>query len=222
MARKQKKYHYIYKTTCNVTGKYYIGMHSTDNLNDGYLGSGKRLWNSLKKHGKENHSIEILEHYDNREDLKNREAELVNEDCIKDTMCLNLSLGGEGGFHNDEHRKLFLSDGVKNGRKKADEIIKEKFGGDNWLSLFNTYVAKKAWENEIYRKDKLKNIDWTGKQHSNETKKLMSEQRKGHGVGNTNSQFGTCWITKDGVNKKIKKEYFDTYQNDGWIKGRNY
>lgn len=29
-------------------------MHSTDNLDDGYVGSGKRLWNSIKKHGKEN------------------------------------------------------------------------------------------------------------------------------------------------------------------------
>ena len=40
---KKHKYHYIYKTTCNVTGKYYIGMHSTSNLNDGYIGSGRRL-----------------------------------------------------------------------------------------------------------------------------------------------------------------------------------
>lgn len=30
MARRQKKYHYIYKTTCTVNGKYYIGMHSTE------------------------------------------------------------------------------------------------------------------------------------------------------------------------------------------------
>jgi hypothetical protein len=33
------KYHYIYKTTHN-NGRYYIGRHTTDDLNDNYLGSG--------------------------------------------------------------------------------------------------------------------------------------------------------------------------------------
>lgn len=33
-------YHFIYKTT-SQSGKYYIGRHSTSNLNDGYFGSGK-------------------------------------------------------------------------------------------------------------------------------------------------------------------------------------
>ena len=42
MARKEKQYHFIYKTTNIITERYYYGMHSTDNLEDGYLGSGKR------------------------------------------------------------------------------------------------------------------------------------------------------------------------------------
>lgn len=58
---RQKQYHFIYKTTCLVTGRYYVGMHSTDNLDDGYLGSGKLLGYSVAKHGKENHKREIVE-----------------------------------------------------------------------------------------------------------------------------------------------------------------
>jgi hypothetical protein len=33
-----KKYHFIYKTTCKVNGKFYYGMHSTDGLDGGYIG----------------------------------------------------------------------------------------------------------------------------------------------------------------------------------------
>jgi hypothetical protein len=98
MPRKQKKYHYIYKTTCVITGKYYYGMHSTNNLNDEYLGSGKRLWNSINYYGKENHTKEIIEFCDNREKLILREIEYINENLLKDKLCMNLQPGGGGFF----------------------------------------------------------------------------------------------------------------------------
>ena len=60
------------------------------------------------------------------------------------------------------------------------------------------------------------------KKHSDETKKLMSKKAKGVGVGNKNSQYGTCWITKNGDNKKIKKENLNQYIKEGWNKGRKY
>ena len=80
MPRKQKKYHYIYKTTCKITGKFYVGMHSSDSLEDGYLGSGKILGYSRAKYGDENHVREILEFCVSREQLKSREKEIVNEE----------------------------------------------------------------------------------------------------------------------------------------------
>jgi hypothetical protein len=53
-----------------------------------------------------------------------------------------------------------------------------------------------------------------------ETKKLMSESKKGIGKGDKNSQYGTCWITRDGENKKIKKQELDSFTQKGWEKGR--
>ena len=94
---KQKKYHYIYKTTCIVNGKFYVGMHSTDNLEDGYLGSGKILGYSRKKHGDENHNKEIIEMCSDRPALKLREKEIVNEELLSHPLNINLKYGGEGG-----------------------------------------------------------------------------------------------------------------------------
>ena len=76
MARKEKKYNYIYKTTNLKNGKFYVGMHSTDNLNDGYLGSGDRLRRSIRRNGKNNFKLEILEFLSDRASLSLREKEL--------------------------------------------------------------------------------------------------------------------------------------------------
>ena len=43
--KKQKKFIFIYKTTDLINDKIYIGVHGTNKLNDGYIGSG----NSLKE-----------------------------------------------------------------------------------------------------------------------------------------------------------------------------
>lgn len=64
MPRKQKKYHYVYKTINNITKRYYYGMHSTHDLEDGYLGSGKRLRYSINKYWKANskHQLDLEIH----------------------------------------------------------------------------------------------------------------------------------------------------------------
>ena len=72
----QRKYHYIYKITRD-DGKYYIGMHSTDDLDDGYFGSGQRISRSIKKHGRERHSKQILEFCESRRILRDREKEII-------------------------------------------------------------------------------------------------------------------------------------------------
>jgi hypothetical protein len=93
-----RKFHFIYKTTCVTTGKWYIGMHSTDDLEDGYLGSGQRLRRSVVKYGSENHKAEIVEFHLSRSVLTEREKEIVNSDLIKDPMCMNLMIGGLGNY----------------------------------------------------------------------------------------------------------------------------
>jgi hypothetical protein len=196
MARKEKKYHFIYKTTNVLSGKYYIGMHSTNDLDDGYLGSGNRIRLAIRKHGKENFKREILEFCESKLILRSREEEIVNLDELAKEKCMNLKVGGEGGWS-----------------KEANKAYLERLHND---SEFKERLTKIAIKNNLrlISEGKLKTgkdlYDWTGKKHSDETKKKISESNKGktRGNGETNSQFGTCWITNEKINKKIKRGDF--------------
>lgn len=42
-------YYWIYKITNLLNGKMYIGQHTTDNLDDGYMGSGIHIERAVKK-----------------------------------------------------------------------------------------------------------------------------------------------------------------------------
>ena len=65
------KYHYFYKITNNINGHFYYGVHNTNNINDGYMGSGTRLHYAYKKYGIENFSKEILKYFESRNEHLN-------------------------------------------------------------------------------------------------------------------------------------------------------
>ena len=199
-------FYIIYKTTNKINNKFYIGKHITNDLNDGYLGSGTLLKRAIQKHGRQNFTKEILYVFDNEDDMNKKEKELVvvSEDSY------NLCEGGQGGFGyinrnrlnytieknksisllgDKEFRKIYqkeITDGLKKGRMKSLEMLKNR-----------EYI-----------------FSFQGKYHSEETKQKM---RKSKNVGFNNSQFGTMWITNGLENRKIKKE--DIIPAN-WRKGR--
>ena len=216
MVRAQRrKYHYIYKITNKLNGKFYIGMHSTDNLDDGYFGSGKYLKRSIEKHGKEFHEIEILEHYFSREDLVAREKELVNIDLLQNEMCMNLRLGGEGGdgwyFVNAFPE---TKDKIQALRSKAGNtaFIEKLENDEEFRDQFSTKVSR---SNEN-RKGTAPKASFVGRIHSDETLRKM---RKSKNIGESNSQFGLRWIhnTELKFSKRIQKS--DNLP-EGWQEGR--
>ena len=72
------KHFIIYQTTNLTNNKIYIGLHSTDNLDDGYLGSGVFLKQAIKKYGYQNFKKEILYIFDNKKDMIEKEKEIVS------------------------------------------------------------------------------------------------------------------------------------------------
>jgi hypothetical protein len=75
---------------------YYIGIHQTENLNDGYMGSGHKLKKAFKKYGKENFHKEILHILDTKEKMALYEKILVVPD---NETNYNLVPGGYGGWN---------------------------------------------------------------------------------------------------------------------------
>jgi len=111
--------HYIYKTTNLVNGKFYYGKHSTDNINDGYLGSGKLLLKAINKYGRENFNKEILTYCESSEDAFELEELVVNQDEVENRMCYNVKVGGRGGGHNINHTECSK---LKISNTKSEEI----------------------------------------------------------------------------------------------------
>ena len=98
-------------------------MHSTDDMEDGYMGGGKRIKNSVSKHGKDAHRKEILGFFENREDLINGEIRIVNEELINDPMCMNLMKGGNGGYISEENQK---ARSIAGGKAFANKLLKDQ------------------------------------------------------------------------------------------------
>ena len=109
-----KKFNYVYITTNIDNGMQYIGSHSTDNIDDNYLGSGRYFFRALKIYGKEIFKREVLE-----ECSTILEARKLEEPYIKKYNTLfpngyNLSpIGGcekgfTGALSEDHKRKISL------------------------------------------------------------------------------------------------------------------
>ena len=195
-----KKYHILYKVTNNVTGRFYIGIHSTSNLRDGYLGSGKRFRNELKKYGHKSFLFEIIEYCDNRQSALQREFETLDT-LLSDPDCLNLCQGGRVGG---------LNDVVRLKSKEKRDWLRENDA--EWYASYKKKISDGLKEHYQTTTGNFK-----GRTHSPATIKKMKDSAKGRGVGNNNTQYGTCWITNGDLNRKIKKS--DPIPEE-WYRGR--
>ena len=219
--------YFIYKTTCLITGNFYIGMHSTSNVNDGYLGSGKVLKRSINKHGVEHHVREIIEFCETRQQLIERERDIVNTELLKLPGCMNLKIGGEGGFCEGMDID-YVSRNKKCGKRfsqkiKSDTELLNQFKNRAHQNLQSSTAQQKARNSKIEKYGKLGWINaWPeGSTHSNSSKDKISSAMQGKFAGENNPNFGKrnkC-VSKDGVTKRIPLDKLDEYISNGWVIG---
>jgi hypothetical protein len=192
-----------------------MGRHSTNNLNDGYIGSGTLFLATVEQYGRENFTTEILEYLDDYEHLVVREKEIVNEDLLNDPMCLNMTEGGEGDWttHNRDPKNRHHR---QKGAQKMNDILRE----DREFQKRNSERARER-AIRLHKEGKMKIPSFVGLFHTKESKELMSKthQENCHQQGEKNSQSGMMWILhlKTFESTRIKK---DESIPEGWVKGR--
>lgn len=178
--------HYIYKLV-HTNGRYYIGRHSTKNLDDGYMGSGK--WpRSIKN--KQEISKEILSYHNSSQELLDAEKSLLAEHINK-PLCMNFNNNSIG----------FSSGDLNPAKSEKERLRKSKQRGELNPMFGKTHTNEIKQKMSEYRKGKptwnkgltgIKTSDkgqiawnkgiqtgyqsFTGKKHSSDSIQLMKKK----------------------------------------------
>ena len=206
----KKKYYFVYKITClkgRFKDHYYIGKHVTNDLNDHYKGSGKKIWDYYKKHPND-YVKEILCFCNSNKELNKTEYDIVHQH-LNDPMCLNIAEGGHGypleNLTEEEKQATFEKISKSNKHKvHINNGIISKMINPEDLSKY----LEKGWirgritdyiDNEYLEKQRQAQ---TGKNHTEETKEKISK-------GNKNKE------RSEKVRQQISntlKEYYKTHE----------
>jgi hypothetical protein len=198
-------YYTVYKITNKVNGKIYIGVHKTEELNDGYLSSSDIVAYAIKKHGKDSFTKEIIYFAKSEEDMFNKEAELVNEAFVQRKDTYNIKCGGNGSWT------------VWNKSKEA--FAARSKGGKNSPTHFKPgYIGPKNFKlNSEHRK--LASLKSSSPEAM--AKRKATFEKKRHMQGKNNHRYGKCWVYHPETGSlSVSKEDIETFLSKGFIKGR--
>lgn len=164
-------FHTVYQITNTVNNKIYIGVHSTKDLYDSYLGSGTSLKRAIKKYGKDQFDKKILHIVESVEEAYMLEEELVNQEFVCRDDTYNMKIGGDRGPRNSGCNNPMY------GRKHSIETRSKNSiarKGQHAGAKHPLYGIGHTAETKIkMRNSKL------GSKHSAETIKKMSESHLG-------------------------------------------
>ena len=178
--------HYTYRIDNLINGKYYIGKHSSESLDDDYMGSGPLIRTAIAKYGIENFKKTILKTFSTSEEAFEHEAQIVTMVEVKDPMCYNIQPGGKGGqkrFTDEElrERKLerlreyYQRPEVKEHRR---EYKKEYYQQNKESILEYQRECKKEYRQRPEFKERRRRYNQQNKEHLREYMKEYCQQNK--------------------------------------------
>ena len=192
-----KIYNYIYLITNNINGKIYIGKHSTDNIDDSYMGSGILIKKAIQKYGIENFTKEYLAFCDTEEKLNWLEKFYIKKYKARE-VGYNLTDGGDGslGRYQSEETKMKISN-TKSGTKVPKLSIALKGKPSTFKGKHHSTDSKQKLS-EAHK----------GKHHSDEAKRKISEGHK----GKLKPKYK--WLTPTGEMKNMAPHIVSRYHPD--------
>ena len=201
------RYYYTYQVLFN-NGDYYLGQHTTVNLEDGYTGSGKKL-----NERTDPFTFDILEYYNSEKELNTAEAELIGDLWYTDPKCLNMKEGGVGGWtavNKNLDRSYMLTEEYRDKMRQSSIRLQS----EGKIRKFTKEDSEKGFKrvHELYPQG-----TFLGKTHTEETKKKIGLKNAKHQKGKGNSQYGKMWITNEQESTRINKSESIP---EGWRKGR--
>ena len=201
-------YRYIYKITCTsgtFKDKFYFGQHTTENLNDGYKGSGTLLKKYYKKYPND-YIKSIICFCKSQQQLDEREKECIAK-YINHQDCLNIAAGGLGQHFQSEETKRKISKAVK--LRYSDPIERQKQSE----RLIGKNKGRKHSEEQNKKLSQL----LKGRKHSEEHKRKISESLKGR-PGTMNGKHLSD-ETKNKISQKLKGRKSPMTGRVPWNKG---
>ena len=226
----------IYRITNNINGRIYVGKtertieerwarHQREALT-----SQRPLYNSIRKHGVENFSIDILEVCETPEELVEREKYWIKELNAEHSFGnYNMTEGGEGGFvlkHNPNRAEIYKQQALsRTGQKRTPEqranmataAIKrqQSYSTEQKIEIaakIRTTNKERGIEPPDYTKWKKGQVGtFTGKQHSTASKEKMGKAR----LGMTYEQvFGE---EKAAIEREKRRQQFSGENNPNYV-----
>lgn len=110
-----------------ITGEIYYGSHKTDNIDDGYMGSGVLIKRSIDNYGADNHRKINIAIFDNRKDSVELEHSLIKERKGLGLPSLNASDGGASFDYINENLSLDRSSFAKLASHEWQKALSESY-----------------------------------------------------------------------------------------------
>jgi hypothetical protein len=98
-------FYYLYEIKNHTNDKIYRGVHKTEKIDDGYMGSGAAICKAIRLEGIDNFSKIILETFENSDDMYAREREVVNKEFLSRPDVYNIQPDGGGGWNLDSEQQ---------------------------------------------------------------------------------------------------------------------